>query len=222
MQKKIIGWAYAILVITIALLALIGVLLFAWHIEDATPWADMKAADWGVWVGAVGTVATLAMTVWLATSEQRRRTRAERDLALVTVAGLTFRISIVKNGMDGIGAVLLSDMTNNRATNYTRVSAMLAQLPTWKPEELVALVGVHDHLAARLAFAAAEIEGVRTAIDMSVDVSLYTDPTVSRMFNAITLPRINAPVEVLVDCLARCRRYMDESGFSEQSPMTDP
>lgn len=183
---------------------------------------DLSKSDWGTWVGSIGTVATLFGTIWLATSEQRRRVNAERSLALVTVAGLSFRISIVKLHLDAVGQRLLSDMTAGRPTDYAYVSSLFSQLPIWKPEELVPVVGIRHHLAARLAFAAAEIDGMRTAFEMTTSVPLYKDPNISRMFNATTLPRINATIEGLIDCLARCRTYMDETGFSDQSPMAEP
>lgn len=217
MQKKILSWAYATLVAGVALLALIGVLLFAWHIEDATPWAKMEAADWGVWVGAVGTVATLAVTVWIATSEQRKRLRAEKDLALVTITGLIFRIEIVKGMLNTIAVMLQADIRRNFASDYVTMHALLVQCPIWRPEELVPLVGIPEHLAPRLAYAAAEINGLRIAFEMVASTPHYQDPTVSTNFNIITLPRLNSPQEILHDALFRCKDYMDHSGFGEQS-----
>lgn len=72
--------------------------LFAVH-----RWTPPAIGDWATWCGAVGTLATLFMTIRLATSEQRRRERGESALAIVSAAGLEVEleecISCIKTGL---------------------------------------------------------------------------------------------------------------------------
>lgn len=180
-------------------------------------WSGLTASDWGTWTGAICTVATLAVTVRIATSEQRRRIRNEKDLALVTLTGLIFRIEIVKQSLNTIVVMMQADIRQNFASDYVRMSMLIAQCPIWKPEELVPLVGIPDHLAPRLAYAAAEIEGLRIAFEMVAASTHFQDPTVSTNFNVTTLPRLESPIEVLHDARLRCRAYVDQSGFGGSS-----
>lgn len=175
---------------------------------------ELNKSDWGVWVGSIGTIGTLMGTLWLATREQARRSHSERSLALVTVAALTFRIPLIRNQLDYIGAKLISDLQHPGTTDYQSISLIMNALPIWKPEELAHLVVLRDDLAARLAFAAAQIDTVRILFNQVAEMRVYTDPLHNRLFNLSALPQINSPIEILDDCFNRCRRYMDETGFS--------
>jgi len=196
----------------IVLSAALGLCAYEW-----VNWSHLSASDWGTWAGAIGTVATLAVTIWLATSEQRRRHRAEKDLALITITGLTFRIEIVKGMLNTVMVMMNSDVARSIASDYAKIHFLIAQSPIWTPEELVPLVGIPEHLAPRLAFAAAEINGLRIVFEMVASTPHFQDPTASANFNIGTLPRLSSPVEILHDTLYRCKAYMETSGFGEQS-----
>lgn len=46
-------------------------------------WRCLTTGDWAAWVGAVGTIAAFAGTIWIATGEKRDRMRRERSKAYI-------------------------------------------------------------------------------------------------------------------------------------------
>ncbi|WP_175701140.1 hypothetical protein [Burkholderia ambifaria] len=73
---------YAALVIAVLLCAL-G--------YECVPWETLEASDWASWAQAVGTVAAIGATVWIATREDRRRHKEAHDLAVLTAASMRLR-----------------------------------------------------------------------------------------------------------------------------------
>lgn len=51
-------------------------------------WRKLTASDWGTWVGSIGTVCALLMTIRIAHADSRRRRHEQRVLARVTAATL--------------------------------------------------------------------------------------------------------------------------------------
>lgn len=60
---------------------------------ECIAWARFTPADWASWAQAIGTVAAIAATIWLATRDDRRRRQDAHDLAVLTAAAITFRLS---------------------------------------------------------------------------------------------------------------------------------
>lgn len=153
MHQKILDWGLALLAFAIGLIALIGALLFAWHIEEATPWADMKAADWGVWAGALGTVATLAGTIWIATSADRKAKREQLDLAVIAAVSAAVWIA------DFRGAVWHANQgkPDSSATPFKAIADLnnclwiIEEIGVFDMNDLRPLVYLPNHLAARMA-----------------------------------------------------------------------
>lgn len=209
---KVIGYWAMGLVLFVATLIIIR-----WAVHFAT-WSSLSASDTGTWAGAIGTVATLAMTIRLATSERKERLHREQNLALVTVAGLEFKIPAVKLMLEAALTTIIMDAGANRPTDYAKLVRMLDQIPLWQPEDLAPLAAIEGHLAARLAFASAEITGVRTGIEMATKQRIYTQAKISSAFNLTLMTRLQSPIETLEDSRSRCRKYMNDSGFGGQSP----
>jgi len=184
-------------------------------------WELLSAADWGTWVGAIGTVATLIGTIWLATSERRERLRSERNLALVTVSSLTFQIPLVRTSLAAAIATMQRDVDQNQPTDYANISNVLGTVPLWNREDLTPLVGLRDHLAARLAFVGAEISGVKFGIEAAAKLGFNENAGLSTLFNVDTIPRLVSPMETLDDAYARCRAFMEETGFSFTAPISE-
>lgn len=60
----------------------------------------LSKADWGTWVGSIGTVGTLVGTIWLATTERRNRSRQEYALAQVTAASFVEEIRVATHVLE--------------------------------------------------------------------------------------------------------------------------
>lgn len=86
MDRKTYGVATGAFAISVALLAAV-----------ATCWlaklAPVDNSALASWAQAVGTVAAIGATIWLATREDRRRRQDAYDVAVLTAASLTFRLS---------------------------------------------------------------------------------------------------------------------------------
>jgi len=162
--QKIQEWAYTLLVVAICLLALIGVLLFAWHFEDATPWRRMSAGEWGVWVGSIGTVGALIGTIWLATEDRREARKHAQDRAVLASAALTIRLSLLADELQSAVESLLDYATTKTAAEYKGHAKTIEDAGTWSDEELLPLIVLPHHVASRLASVRSVIE--QAIIDM--------------------------------------------------------
>jgi len=164
-QAKILDWAYVLLVLAISVLALIGVLLFAWHIEDATPWADMKAADWGVWVGALGTVAALFGTIVLATTETRRRHSDNLSAARLHSISMRLRLGHAHEMLRKIAENLSKATEDDSPQNLFALSLVnFRQIDRWNVVDLLPLTPLPKQTAANLAQAADELRVVERVL----------------------------------------------------------
>lgn len=80
-MEKVVN-RYAALVIAV----LTGALAY-----EYIPWREFSRSDWASWAQAVGTVAAIGATVWIATREDRRRHKEAYDLAVLTAASMRLR-----------------------------------------------------------------------------------------------------------------------------------
>ena len=178
MRVRILSWAYAVLVSAISLLALLGVLLFAWHVEDATPWVAMGPGDWGVWIGSIGTVATLLMTIRLATSAQRKNDREQRDMAIIAAATLETAVStFIERGWI---SVLLPHPGSLAAPDNPKAALEdclypLRSADLWTREDLVPLVYLPGHIAARLASLSTRIRAALNELTAASEKTKLSD-----------------------------------------------
>lgn len=76
-----------------AMISLAAVYTFGYQL---VPWpTTIVAPDWDTWIGAIGTVGTLVGTLYIATSETRRRRSEEATRANITAAALMPRAELL-------------------------------------------------------------------------------------------------------------------------------
>lgn len=182
---------------------------------EAVPWSSLNAADWGTWVGAVGTVAALAGTIWLATSEQRRRVRTEKDLALVTAASFTLRIAAVESALQMVKKRMDYDIRCGVPSNYTELARMVRDAGVWQGPDVIPLICLERHVAARLAFVSVEVTALSTSLKQAAERPGLEYKTASAKFNDVSIRRMNSALETLKATFIDCLRFLHASGFNE-------
>lgn len=136
--------------------ALFGIALIACLISLGTR-HHLSKADWGTWVGAVGTVLTLAGTIYLARTETRRRNRAERDMALIAAADFSIRIVELQHALTAADKWLERNRDPGMGINYLDCVDILQRAHIWQPSELTPLLHIGRRLAVKLGLAQAEV-----------------------------------------------------------------
>lgn len=161
-----------------ALIALLGLaMLVALHqlvsiLMSTHNWRGLTAGDWATWIGAIGTVATLGMTIRIATTETRRRRHEELLRANITAAALAPRIQVAARMLNHFKTRLM--FQNLEGAPY-RTAAEEAEFllginfPEATTEELLILAGLEGNLASKLAYAQARLGVVRVTIKNSTE-----------------------------------------------------
>lgn len=147
-HEQIRQWAYTGMVVSISLLMLIAVLLFAWNVEEATPWRAMKPADWGVWIGSIGAVGAFLGTIWLATSERRRREREAMDAATLAASSIFLKIALTIGSVNRVIDALERTSDNPKLFGYCNF--VISKIERCTNEELLPLIPLPNHTAAKL------------------------------------------------------------------------
>jgi len=111
----------------------------------------LKDDEWPAWVGAVGTVATLIGTIWLATDSERRRRREKIDLALIYAAGFPTQIMSAKIVIWEAMSHMLAHSADGPGSGYIEAAKKLRTAITWNEESLKNLVIVPGNAAVMLA-----------------------------------------------------------------------
>lgn len=124
-------------------------------------WSKLTAADWGTWVGSVGTVGALIGTVWLATSERRKRLRDERAMEIVTCMSLLIRELKAMISIRTVLEELENDVPAISGVTMLQCSDILEQTELWTPQEVAPLIRVPNDAAAMLVHA---VEAIRHTI----------------------------------------------------------
>ena len=171
MHQKIQDWGLALLALAIGFLALIGVLLFFWHAEDATLWTKMTAAEWGVWVGSIGTLGAWFGTIWLATSETRRRVRQEHEAARLHATSIKIRLAFAAGSLAGVVDLLKRTI---EAKKFNReilqvCHNQLEQIEDIPVEDAFPLTALNNNSATFVVSAAAGIAGIRNISKIGLD-----------------------------------------------------
>ena len=142
--------------------------------QNLINWSALTASDWGTWIGAVGTVITLAGTIWLATTETRRRAREEITKANIVASALAPRVEIASRQLRYFHTGLsFRNLDGNPYSSPKEEAGYLLGIK-YKPattEELSALAALDDRTASKLAYAQARFELVHTAITDFIDVN---------------------------------------------------
>lgn len=211
MHQKIFDCACALLALAIALGALIGMLLFAWHVEGATPWAEMKAADWGVWVGAIGTIATFIGTINLATNETRRRTRQENLAAEMHGVVLSSRLAHVEARLTASKKLLSKAMESEdlRAGLLKECHFQIAAIEDFPPEEVLPIAVFGGNTGAIVIRATAGLTALRHLSDMLG--ALAAAPDINRIKTMFEMVSDN--LDMLNDAVQSLRSALQRSEF---------
>ena len=142
------------MVLTYLLAAATGIHLVSWGV-----WFGLSKSDWGTWVGSIGTVLTLAGTIWIATDTARQRRKEQIDLAVIYAAQFSLQIRAMQGALQSSVNVLPAclDVPDPRPA-LKKSGDILGAATMWTSSDLVPLVVVPDHAAARLAFLKVRIE----------------------------------------------------------------
>lgn len=104
--------------------------------------------DNAAWAGAIGTVGTLAGTIWLATAADRRRRREESSRAVIAAHALDLRIKtawrIVQEEMPAF------ENGSIQGYKYAEVADSIAKASLWTDEEVLPLLILPRNVAAEL------------------------------------------------------------------------
>ncbi|OHV96212.1 hypothetical protein AKG95_15565 [Janthinobacterium lividum] len=156
---KSLNWPWRLL----AGVSILGIIVelgyFAFY---AIPWPKFGVAEWAYWVAAIGTTGTLIGTLWIATSENRRRRNDASAVARLTAAAMYFQhlhnqananfalhcLKVANNhellALKGMEHILILTKNAHR---------LLAKVNQWTPTELLRLAPLHGDCAAQLAAA---------------------------------------------------------------------
>lgn len=183
---------------------------------NVIPWGSLKPSDWGTWVGAIGTVATLAGTIWLATNDRRLRKRAERDMALLAVSGLMWRIQTVEEGLAAIMYDLKLNLDGIKDIDYSALIAKFDDLPLWTPSDLIALVSIDGHVAARLAFSGDSVGSIKQYFVKEIlQRGIVRNELGRRQFNKIACNRLLPVIDHIGDAKDDCLLFWNSCRLNE-------
>lgn len=126
--------------------------------------------DNAAWAGAIGTVGTLAGTIWLATAADRRRLREESSRAVIAAHALDLRIKsawrIVRE------AIAILENESIQGFQYVKVADSIAKASLWTDEEVLPLLILPRNVAA-------ELVGTRDVVVHSIDLLKSGNPSQS-------------------------------------------
>jgi hypothetical protein len=222
--QKIQDWGVALLTFAIGLLVFIGVLLFAWHVEDATPWAAMSAGDWGVWVGSVGTVATLVMTIRLATESSRTQRREQLELALVTTAGMMVRLRNVLRGL-AIAQDALSNplkLPDDVRPTFLACFNKINETVLWNAQELTPMVTLPNQVSARLVWISTNVQTEMAVFKMISDEEESPAWDVIELVARTTTYELNSIIAEIQSAMTDCTNFLLAHGFEQAVPRFNP
>lgn len=174
--------------------------LFAVHqgvnaLVRAHNWQPMSISDWGTWVGSIGTVATLAGTIWLATADRREARKQANDRAIVAAAALGPRLQLIAGALDKSIQHFLDDPTAKQATDYKVYADLIEQAGTWTDEEILPLIVLPNHVCTRLA-------GIRPIKENVIKLIRHLVETYNYSWTQDVLPKRQGDI---IAGLVRCR-----------------
>jgi hypothetical protein len=107
-------------------------------------------ADWGTWVGSIGTVGTLIGTILLATSERRSRRRQEFALAQVTAASFVERIRVFRHLLGYAVSILEKFEQDIPRADFESLHRINSRTEIWTAAETTPLVILPGRVAVKL------------------------------------------------------------------------
>lgn len=126
------------------------------HVLVTLPFPDNKGAEW---VGAIGTVATLVGTLWLATTETRRRLRQERLAAFVHATSISIRLTYAEASLNAVAELLNRGLENGLFSTELLQNChnQLVLIKEVKAEDVVPLAAMKEEVAKIVISAASAI-----------------------------------------------------------------
>lgn len=181
-------WTYA----SVGVFSTIGIVCATMVIARLPYWGD-KSPEW---VGALGTIAAFAGTIWIATAETRRRHRDEMTRARLQAAALAFRIRHVILETNELTSKIdkFYDVNDtDKCLSYcAHVKETMEAMNLWTIDEVAILAPLPDNTAARLAQASDEIYRLITLMQaaarnglVSLEPRKMTERSMRKVFNRI-------------------------------------
>jgi hypothetical protein len=110
---------------------------------EAIPWSSLTASDWGTWAGAIGTVATLVGTIWLATTAERRTRREELGKATVAAARMAVRIPVIQSSFSTVRSFLANTVFDgDPRRDYAAAAKLMQDTGTWSNADVDPLIHI--------------------------------------------------------------------------------
>jgi hypothetical protein len=135
------AWHYVVLASFGTIATLCAILIVA----QLPAWGDKRPE----WIAAIGAIAAFAGTIWIATSERRRRFREERDLATLAAANVYDRVGEAFVAISKIAGYLDSGRDQSSEDRHAMLT-VLNRLKLWEQAEILPLVRLPDHIGTRL------------------------------------------------------------------------
>jgi len=134
-------WTYAV----ISIFSTIGLLCIIILLTKLPAWRGKEAE----WIGALGSIAAFCGTIWIATSERRRRQRSERDHATIAAAALLDRVRQYEGLVTGVSNHLAQADRFDRETLQSLLG-WLEKAELWDKDEIIPLTTLPHSVAPRL------------------------------------------------------------------------
>ena len=218
MHEKIRRWAYTGMVASISILMLIAVLFFAFVMEEATPWREMRAADWGVWAGAVGTVATLAGTIWIATNTERKAKREQLDLAVIAAVSAALWIADFRNAITRANQGKPDDLSDlyRAKVSLNNCLKIVEEVGVLGMSDLRPLVYLPKHLAARLAHTSKDISSATRSFRHAIRRAELKNRDAT-VFHTIFIDELRASNDELFAIQDECLLFLANNGYGDDT-----
>jgi hypothetical protein len=171
--------------------------------------------DWPAWVGAFGTVFTLAGTIVLATSADRERKKEHLALTLVSAAGLVVKFTSIHSVLNAVLQDLPEDdFPDDPWSIFAECVESIDRVGLWETQDLVPLVSLPNHAAANLAWALTRIHDIRAALrQLSV-----LNPLPGRIQDILQelSKQLKATIHVLDSAQRECVTFLVQHGFRDE------
>lgn len=150
--KQVFGYAVLVTFVTLGCLAAVQI------IAGLPCWADKKVE----WVGALGTIAAFAGTIFIATSESRARHRDAIDVAVLVCLEISFDHTWLLNELPKFISKLKMEETPGGSQYWKRMADEIAERCQWPDEKLAKLICVGGKTAERMALTKAVLKNGAT------------------------------------------------------------
>lgn len=129
-----------------------------------------KVGDLATWIGGTATVLTLAWAVWLSTRDQRKRERAEYDLAFVRWIELRPKVKNAHAVLDSIRLELIRACHERQLGDLMAQRNKLKDLKFWRADEVAPLFSLKDHVGIRLVSVVVHVDETLEMLNIEIDV----------------------------------------------------